>query len=496
MRIPAHLCRSRHGVYYFRETSTVNGKQRARKISLHTKDPELAKQKAIQLLSMLISSGMEDAMNKFKKFEMTVNSNGITYKLDKDDPDDVEKLGRFLKQNPHLAPQPQQAVQQVVAPVQAVPQEEERVMGAPFHIIVEKYRQRYDKKFAPKTLYGYLQNIAIFAEWASEYFNNKNFAITLVNRKVMASYIEHLRKKDVNDNTIAKNYLICLNGLFDFAKSVGEYPDIDAPSRKHNLIDKTTKIEKPRNPYEIEELRKIFDPVNLPRDGHPEQFWAPLIALFTGGRISEICQLHRIDIGKRDGFYTISINDEEDKRIKSGASKRIVPVNPVLIEIGFIQFVEDMAKFGGQLFPTVKPDPYGYYGKEPGRRFATYLDKLGITDPTKVFHSFRTTANVLMMDNGVEEEKRCAFIGHEHHTTNSKIYRHKGNDSRGKFTPEFLYENVMPSMKYDIDFSGLEYKKGMFDSFIYKTLRGYEKKEQRKKQLEKLGKATKTVKNE
>jgi len=104
MRIPAHLCRSRHGVYYFRETSTVAGKQRARKISLHTKDPEQARQKAIQLLAMLISNSKEEAMTKFRSFEMTINNNGVSYKLDKDDPDDVEKLGRFLAQNPHLAP--------------------------------------------------------------------------------------------------------------------------------------------------------------------------------------------------------------------------------------------------------------------------------------------------------------------------------------------------------------------------------------------------------
>lgn len=418
-------------------------------------------------------------MTKFRSFEMTINNNGISYKLDKDDPDDVEKLGRFLQQNPQFAPQ------QIIQTTPQPQQQQEQLVGAAFHIIVEKYKERYEKKWAPKTLYGYLQNIKIFYDWASEHFKDKEFSVTSVNRKVIASYISVLRKKEINDNTIAKNYLICLNGLFDFAKSIGEYPDIDAPSRKHNLIDKTTANEKPRNPFELDELKKIFDPANLPKNGHPDQFWAPLLALFTGGRISEICQLHRIDIGKRDGFYTISINDDEDKRIKSGASKRIVPINPVLIDIGFIDFCDDMKKFGGQLFPTVKPDSYGYYGKEPGRRFATYLDKLGMTDPTKVFHSFRTTANVLMMDKKIEEEKRCAFIGHEHHTTNSYIYRHKGNDTRGKFTPEFLFENVMPAMTYDVDFSGLKYVRGMFDNFIIKTLRANEKKEERKLRISK-----------
>lgn len=429
-------------------------------------------------------------MSRFGKFEMTTNPNGgISYKTDKDDPNDIENLGRFLQQNPQFAPR------QAPTP-QAAPQaQEEEIKGEAFHIIIEKYNERYEKKWAKKTLYGYLQNINIFKNWAAEHLKNNEFPITSVNRKVIALYINYLRKKDINDNTIAKNYLICLNGLFDFAKSIGEYPDIEAPSRKHNLIDKTTKIEKPRNPFEIEELRKIFDPKNLPRDGHPEQFWAPLIALFSGGRVSEVCQLHRIDIRERDDFYTMSITDEGEgnKRVKSDASRRIIPINPILIEIGFIEYCEDMAKFGGQLFPTVKPDIFGYYGKEPGRRWATYLNKIGITDPTKVFHSFRTTANVVMMDNGIEEEKRCAFIGHEHNTINSNTYRHKGNENRGKFTPEFLFENVMPAMVFDVDFSKLKYQKGMFDKFIHKTLREFEKKEARKKRLEEMGK-TKTPK--
>jgi len=100
MRISAHLCRFRHGVYYFRETSIVAGKQRARKISLHTKDPKQAKQKAIQLLAMLIGNSKEEAMTKFRSFEMTSDNNGVSYKLDKADPDDVEKLGRFFNSKP------------------------------------------------------------------------------------------------------------------------------------------------------------------------------------------------------------------------------------------------------------------------------------------------------------------------------------------------------------------------------------------------------------
>jgi len=65
----------------------------------------------------------------------------------------------------------------------------------------------------------------------------------------------------------------------------------------------------------LEELKKIFASGNLPKNGYPEQFWAPLLALFTGSRISEICQLHRIGIGKRDLGYCDFVGVELDRTL-------------------------------------------------------------------------------------------------------------------------------------------------------------------------------------
>jgi len=401
----------------------------------------------------------------------------VSFKLDKDDPHDVEKLGRFLEQNPQFAPIPQQHKLK-----------EEVVQGEKFEIIIKKYEERKNGKLSPKTLYGYLRYIAIFKEWAENHFNNKDFLITTVDRKIVASYISHLRRINISDNTIGKNYLICLNSIFDFAKSIGEYPDIDAPSRLHNLVNEKDDGKVIRNPFTEDDLKIIFAPENLPKNGHPEQFWAPLIALFTGARISEICQLHRIDIVKRNEFYTISINDEEEKRVKSKAGKRIIPIHPILIEIGFVEYMNDMKKFGNQIFPTVKPDIFGYFGKEPSRRWANYSDKIGITDKTKVFHSFRSTANITLIDAGIEEEKRCAFIGHDHNTVNSKVYGHKGNNERSKFTPEFLFNLIIPVLKFDVDFSKIKYKTGMFDKFIYRELARVERQKERQEKLKALGK--------
>lgn len=476
MRIPAHLCLSRHGVYYFRQTSQANGKQRAKKISLHTKDPFIAKSKAIQLLALLNTNKKDDMT--IRKFEMNVNPNGaITFVTDKNDPDDITKLGVFLKDNPHLL----QSKQTTKAEVEKV------IDGVAFDLIIKKYEARKKGTIAPKTLYGYLQNINIFREWAENQTGKKPFPINLADRKLISLYINHLRTLDITDRTIEKNYLMSLNGIFDFAKSIGDFPDITAPSRSHKLINKNNKTVKNRESFSNDDLKAIFNPETLPTKAHPDQFWLPLLGLFTGARVSELAQIHRIDIGEKNNFYTISINDEEEKRVKSDAGKRIIPIHPILIEIGFLDYLEDMKKFGGQVFPTVRPDPYGYYGKEPSRRFAKYCDDVGINDPAKVFHSFRSTANIKLMDEGIEEEKRCGFLGHDHNTVNTKNYGRKIN----KIKPEFFFENIIPVLNFNVDFSKLKYKKGMFDSFIYKDLLRVERAIQRKKHLDKIKKEKK-----
>ncbi len=415
--------------------------------------------------------------NRFNKFEMNIVDGGVSFKIDKDIPDDIDKLGEFLTKNPQFAP----TSQNKKVEKETVPD------GVALDVIIKKYTDRKTGKLAPKTLYGYLQNINIFKEWAEKQTGKKPFLINQADRKLISQYIDHLRTLDIHDNTIGKNYLMALNGLFDFAKTIGDYPDISAPSRGHQLVDKK-KNKKTRKPFEIEDLKLIFNPKTLPTKGHPEQFWAPVIALFTGARISEICQLHKIDIGKRENFYTISITDldeddelEYEKRVKSEAGKRLLPIHPILIEMGFIEYIEDMKKFGGQIFPTTRPDSYGYFGKEAGRRWAKYSDKIGVTDPAKVFHSFRSTANIKLMRTDLKEEIRYGYIGHDVTNTNVKHYGEK-------FPPETFWEKVTPLLNFDIDFSKLKYEKGMFDKFIYKDLARVEKDKKRKERLAEIKK--------
>jgi len=61
-------------------------------------------------------------------------------------------------------------------------------------------------------------------------------------------------------------------------------------------------------------------------------FWLPVLGLFTGCRIEELCQLHCSDVIQYDGIWCLDINDEGEKRLKNKSSKRVVPLHQILVD--------------------------------------------------------------------------------------------------------------------------------------------------------------------
>lgn len=243
-----------------------------------------------------------------------------------------------------------------------------------------------------------------------------------------------------------------MNGLFTIAQTAGAIPEGTLPTRAHGLY---TKADKKKNSlksgwkqFSPDELKLIFNPANLLALEKPCDFWLPLLGLFTGGRISELYQLKVTDIYQIDGIWCIDITDEGDgQTVKAVAGVRKIPVHPMPLEIGLLDYLEDAQTYGGSIFPYMNADAFGHYGKTPGRRFGEYLDRLKIDNRLKVFHSFRSTSNNCLKQNGVPEEVRCQFVGHEYDTVNSTTY---GSD----LGPKFLLEHA--ANKLDFPFLNLK----------------------------------------
>jgi hypothetical protein len=89
-----------------------------------------------------------------------------------------------------------------------------------------------------------------------------------------------------------------------------------------------------------------------------------------------------------------------------------VPVHPQLIKLGFLEFVATQANTRGDkgwLFPMVAPGTKGAAGFS--KWFGRYIGAHGVTDPAKVFHSFRHAFTDALRLANVNDEIRNALLG-------------------------------------------------------------------------------------
>ena len=181
--------------------------------------------------------------------------------------------------------------------------------------------------------------------------------------------------------------------------------------------------ESEREPFDTQELRAIFSTPVFTRGERPEggqgeaAFWLPLLALFTGARLSELAGLKVSDVTHEEliGAECLYIvpDVKAGRRLKSKHSARAVPIHQQLIAVGFLRFVDAQRKTrGGEawLFPEVAPGTTGV--SSFSKWFGRYVDAHGVTDPAKVFHSFRHNFTDALRLAAVGDDVSRALVGH------------------------------------------------------------------------------------
>ncbi|MES0127257.1 site-specific integrase [Mesorhizobium sp. M0029] len=159
------------------------------------------------------------------------------------------------------------------------------------------------------------------------------------------------------------------------------------------------------------------------------QKWGPLIGLYTGARLNEICQIELSDIKEADGISYFDINDEGDKKhLKNTASRRIVPIHDQLLKLGLLDFVEALRSHGEtRLFPEFSLSAKEGYGRALGRWFNNrFLVQLDIKSKDLVFHSFRHGMVTKLLQAGVDENMVKAIVGHTRQGVTQKHYFKQG----------------------------------------------------------------------
>lgn len=167
------------------------------------------------------------------------------------------------------------------------------------------------------------------------------------------------------------------------------------------------------------ELRRLFEGeefvalANAERDAH--KYWLPLVGLFTGARVNELCQINpQTDIGDENGICFLHITEQTEadvnvtKSVKTEGSRRKVPIHPRLIDLGFLAYVDALRLSGKKLlFSGFKPKN----GRASGNAevwFRDFLRETGLRDETPQaqlvgFHAFRHTFLNQALNQGVAD---------------------------------------------------------------------------------------------
>jgi integrase len=231
-----------------------------------------------------------------------------------------------------------------------------------------------------------------------------------------------------------------------------------------------------REPFTPSELRLIFNQpqyktgngVHVMGNGkwYPFEYWLPIMALHAGFRIKEVSQLHLRDIRQSsDGAWYFDLNETtSDKSLKNENATRQIPMSPMMIDLGLIEYRNKLESEGFQrLFPELtwyRSD--AKYAKESKRKMSAMFEKLGMPrDSTKVFHCLRANFNDALLrvpfsmlpfdDPDLKKFIRLKIMGHKLEGVNEKHYLSTTMAEKSALVQGLCYDlpDIAP---FDIDF--------------------------------------------
>jgi hypothetical protein len=135
---------------------------------------------------------------------------------------------------------------------------------------------------------------------------------------------------------------------------------------------------------------------------------------------------------------------------KTVNARRKIPVHPVLVELGLLEFVKFKKSQGERrLFPECTFVKKQGYTKAASRWFGEFLDHLGITGREYVFHSFRhNVSGMLAQVDTLKHWRICRYLGHALPSSTP--------ESERTYFKEKKLDHVLPvieNIKYKIDWT-------------------------------------------
>lgn len=243
-------------------------------------------------------------------------------------------------------------------------------------------------------------------------------------KKKLAEVLEIAKVKELAPMSVttANSYMSAFVSLLDFA--VAEHIIEKNPATALRLASDGVKRKDKRLPFSVADLNAMFAAplytgclddgmgYNRPGPNRPRRgrYWVPLILLFSGMRMNEVCQLTEDDVTFEDGADIILVRADEDgvKRVKTAAGQRFVPIHPELKRLGFLDHVavvraKQPAK--ARLFPELTTAKSGYISDNFSKWSGNFLRSIGIKRPRVSFHSFRHNFRDALREAEISQER-------------------------------------------------------------------------------------------
>lgn len=289
------------------------------------------------------------------------------------------------------------------------------------------------------------------------------------------------------------NQLSSVRTFFRWAKEQRRTEHDDSGIIK-DFESKNKREESERRSWQLEELQQLFNSYIYRYDmtavgkGHGNEeiaegnFWIPLIGLYTGARLEEICSLkpeHIVEVQGVWCFDMVEFDEDGNPIKKNKSSVRVFPIHQKLIDFGLVEYAEKRLKESRKMLFDLQFSE-GKWSHSFSKWFnRTFKEKIGfnvgknIEKSEVVFHSFRNNIVDEFETAMVAENTYSRITGHSTGGVAKKTYSFKGK----KIFPPKPLVNVVNAVEHD----GLDLTHISFEGFNKRFLLKKRQSRQRRK---------------
>ncbi|UYO37481.1 site-specific integrase [Rhodopseudomonas palustris] len=241
----------------------------------------------------------------------------------------------------------------------------------------------------------------------------------------------------IDDKTVDDDYLTPIKTFFTYLVQhlwIPANPAVCVVSSRTRETRRTERPDEARRAFKSEQINAYFQYVVRRRSRATEDYWLPILALYTGARLNELCQIEPRRIIMHNGRWHIDLltiydpNEIESAvknlqgaekvkarlKLKTASARRQIPIHDDLIKIGFVEFVDQRRNHTKylRLFPSLQPDQYGYYSSAVGKRLNRDIKRAGAKAADTSFYSFRHSFSSALERALVPSRTKDRIMGH------------------------------------------------------------------------------------